>query len=273
MSLRRRIASRVGLAVGAARRRTGRRSRTRRRRRGPTDDPARRPVHAQRELQPVRRGQLGARLDAGHRARPHGDGQREPRPHGAAVVLLGPRAGRRLPVRQRGQLRLHELPAGHHDQPRRGRHGQQRQLRRAPARPGQLVHQRRAAAAARNAAGSRSSTGMPRTPTSTARSSSSSRPARAAAPNFKDIPIHAGGVSWYGDYLYVADTGHGMRVFDMRKILKTNTGGTADQIGRQTERRLLRAQLRLRPAADRHDHRRARRRARTSRGRRSRSTG
>src|SRR5262245_27688885 len=29
----------------------------------------------------------------------------------------------------------------------------------------------------------------------------------ATTPNFKDIPIHAGGVSWYGDYLYVADTG------------------------------------------------------------------
>jgi hypothetical protein len=53
----------------------------------------------------------------------------------------------------------------------------------------------------------------------------------ATTPNFKDIPIHAGGVSWYGDYLYVADTGRGMRVFDMRKILKTNTGGSADQIG------------------------------------------
>jgi hypothetical protein len=56
----------------------------------------------------------------------------------------------------------------------------------------------------------------------------------ATTPNFKDIPIHAGGVSWYGDYLYVADTGRGMRVFDMRKILKTNTGGTSDQIGRQS---------------------------------------
>ncbi|GIH02444.1 hypothetical protein Rhe02_05110 [Rhizocola hellebori] len=56
----------------------------------------------------------------------------------------------------------------------------------------------------------------------------------AATPNFKDIPIHAGGVSWYGDYLYVAETGRGMRVFDMRKILKTNTGGTAAQIGRQS---------------------------------------
>ncbi|GIF04204.1 hypothetical protein [Actinoplanes siamensis] len=56
-----------------------------------------------------------------------------------------------------------------------------------------------------------------------------------AAPNFKDVLIHAGGVSWYGDYLYVADTGHGMRVFNMAKILKTNTGGTADQIGRQSD--------------------------------------
>jgi hypothetical protein len=54
-----------------------------------------------------------------------------------------------------------------------------------------------------------------------------------AAPNFKDITIHAGGVSWFGDYLYVADTGRGMRVFDLRKILKTDTGGTAGQIGRQ----------------------------------------
>ncbi|MFE4392970.1 MULTISPECIES: hypothetical protein [Streptomycetaceae] len=55
----------------------------------------------------------------------------------------------------------------------------------------------------------------------------------AAAPDFKDVPIHAGGVSWYGDHLYVADTGRGMRVFDLRKILNTDTGGTADQIGRQ----------------------------------------
>ena len=46
--------------------------------------------------------------------------------------------------------------------------------------------------------------------------------------------MHAGGVSWYGDHLYVADTGHGMRVFDMRKILRTSTAGTASQIGRQS---------------------------------------
>ena len=56
----------------------------------------------------------------------------------------------------------------------------------------------------------------------------------ATTPNFKDVKVHAGGVSWYGDYLYVADTGHGMRVFDMRKILKTDTGGASDQIGRQS---------------------------------------
>ena len=57
----------------------------------------------------------------------------------------------------------------------------------------------------------------------------------ATTPSFTDIPIHAGGVSWYGDYLYVAETGHGLRVFDMRKILKTDTGGTADQIGHQSD--------------------------------------
>src|SRR5215211_4704071 len=55
------------------------------------------------------------------------------------------------------------------------------------------------------------------------------------APSFKDIRIHAGGVSWYGNYLYVADTSRGMRVFDMRKILRTDPGGTSDQIGRQPD--------------------------------------
>jgi len=55
------------------------------------------------------------------------------------------------------------------------------------------------------------------------------------APSFKDVRIHAGGVSWYGHYLYVADTSRGMRVFDMRKILRTNPGGTSSQIGRQPD--------------------------------------
>jgi hypothetical protein len=56
-----------------------------------------------------------------------------------------------------------------------------------------------------------------------------------SSPSFRDINVHAGGVSWYGDYLYVAQTGRGMRVFDMRNILKTNGGGASDQIGRQPD--------------------------------------
>ncbi|MEU5098710.1 hypothetical protein [Streptomyces sp. NPDC020996] len=34
--------------------------------------------------------------------------------------------------------------------------------------------------------------------------------------------IHAGGMAWYGNYLYVADTANGLRVFDMRQILDLN---------------------------------------------------
>lgn len=50
--------------------------------------------------------------------------------------------------------------------------------------------------------------------------------------------LHAGGISWYGNYLYVADTARGFRVFDMRYIFDLEAaadGNTADktQIGRQ----------------------------------------
>jgi hypothetical protein len=34
--------------------------------------------------------------------------------------------------------------------------------------------------------------------------------------------IHAGGMAWYGNYLFVADTFDGIRVFDMRQILDLN---------------------------------------------------
>ncbi|MFD9868255.1 hypothetical protein ACFXI8_13745 [Streptomyces niveus] len=40
--------------------------------------------------------------------------------------------------------------------------------------------------------------------------------------------IHAGGMVWYGNYLYVADTANGMRVFDLRKILDLNPDNNAD---------------------------------------------
>jgi hypothetical protein len=36
--------------------------------------------------------------------------------------------------------------------------------------------------------------------------------------------VHAGGIVWVGDYLYIADTSSGMRVFDMTRILQVQTG-------------------------------------------------
>lgn len=50
-----------------------------------------------------------------------------------------------------------------------------------------------------------------------------------AAPSFVPVKIHAGGIVWYGDYLYVADTSRGFRVFDMKSILKVDTN--VDSIG------------------------------------------
>jgi len=50
--------------------------------------------------------------------------------------------------------------------------------------------------------------------------------------------LHAGGIAWYGNYLYVADTRRGFRVFDMRYIFDLKAAGalgnTSDktQIGR-----------------------------------------
>lgn len=51
--------------------------------------------------------------------------------------------------------------------------------------------------------------------------------------------LHAGGLAWYGNYLYVPDTARGFRVFDMRYIFDLESashGDTADkaQIGRQS---------------------------------------
>lgn len=57
----------------------------------------------------------------------------------------------------------------------------------------------------------------------------------ASSPSYKDVNVHAGGIVWYGDYLYVADTSHGLRVFDMRKIWKTSTSGSESLIGRQSD--------------------------------------
>ncbi|MFG2091482.1 hypothetical protein [Spirillospora sp. NPDC048824] len=52
---------------------------------------------------------------------------------------------------------------------------------------------------------------------------------RGKRPTYTDIGIHAGGIAWYGDKLYVADTRHGVREFDMRQIYdlgKSKAGST-----------------------------------------------
>ncbi|MCX4534865.1 hypothetical protein OHA79_19330 [Streptomyces sp. NBC_00841] len=50
--------------------------------------------------------------------------------------------------------------------------------------------------------------------------------------------IHAGGMVWYGNYLYVADTMNGIRVFSMEKIMDLDPDGdptTHDDMGADTD--------------------------------------
>lgn len=54
-------------------------------------------------------------------------------------------------------------------------------------------------------------------------------------PDFKAVRIHAGGIMWYGHLLYVVDTSHGLRVFDMNDLLKVTASGDKDNIGRQPD--------------------------------------
>ncbi|MFC6021104.1 hypothetical protein ACFP2T_33640 [Plantactinospora solaniradicis] len=44
-------------------------------------------------------------------------------------------------------------------------------------------------------------------------------PTRTSTPNYRSAGIHAGGITWLGNYLYVTDTAVGIRVFDMRNFL------------------------------------------------------
>lgn len=46
--------------------------------------------------------------------------------------------------------------------------------------------------------------------------------------------LHAGGVAWYGNYLYVVDTGGGLRVFDFNRIYAVATGSET-LVGRQPD--------------------------------------
>ena len=49
-----------------------------------------------------------------------------------------------------------------------------------------------------------------------------------ASGNFTIIPEHGGGLAWYGNYLYMADTSDGIRVFDLTQIREVSTSTTCD---------------------------------------------
>jgi hypothetical protein len=50
--------------------------------------------------------------------------------------------------------------------------------------------------------------------------------------NLRRVKMHAGGVAWYGNILYVASTGGGIRAFDIRRIFAVHT--TKDVVGLDT---------------------------------------
>ncbi|AEO69770.1 49f1fe06-abb7-48a6-a6b2-d4d8d5115b50 [Thermothielavioides terrestris] len=52
-----------------------------------------------------------------------------------------------------------------------------------------------------------------------------------AADNFREVPIHAGGIMWYGDKLWIVDTSNGIRVFDLANIWQVDTGDAVGKSG------------------------------------------
>jgi hypothetical protein len=55
-----------------------------------------------------------------------------------------------------------------------------------------------------------------------------------SAPTFRPVNVHAGGIMWYGNLLYVADTSGGFRVFDLDHLWQVSTGD-ASAVGRQSD--------------------------------------
>ncbi|KAL2127290.1 hypothetical protein VTI74DRAFT_10958 [Chaetomium olivicolor] len=49
--------------------------------------------------------------------------------------------------------------------------------------------------------------------------------------NFREVPVHAGGIMWYGNTLWVVDTSNGIRVFDLTNIWQVESG---DGVGKKT---------------------------------------
>ncbi|SPO01896.1 uncharacterized protein DNG_04569 [Cephalotrichum gorgonifer] len=52
-----------------------------------------------------------------------------------------------------------------------------------------------------------------------------------AEDDFREVPIHAGGVMWYGNTLWVVDTDNGIRVFDMDNIWHVDQGDAVGKNG------------------------------------------
>jgi len=55
-------------------------------------------------------------------------------------------------------------------------------------------------------------------------------PTKTTTPDYKAVPIHAGGIAWLNNYLYVADTKVGLRVFDLERLLEVSDA--QDSIGK-----------------------------------------
>lgn len=51
----------------------------------------------------------------------------------------------------------------------------------------------------------------------------------SADDDFQGVGIHAGGIMWYGDTLWVVDTSNGIRVFDMANVWEVGSG---DKVGK-----------------------------------------
>lgn len=52
-----------------------------------------------------------------------------------------------------------------------------------------------------------------------------------ASDNFREVPVHAGGIMWYGNTLWVVDTKNGIRVFDLDNIWQVESG---DGVGKKS---------------------------------------
>ncbi|KAI8139341.1 hypothetical protein BJV82DRAFT_646131 [Fennellomyces sp. T-0311] len=53
----------------------------------------------------------------------------------------------------------------------------------------------------------------------------------SGSPSFHSVKIHAGGIMWYGNLLYVVDTANGIRIFDLSHIYEVSIGDGIGNVG------------------------------------------